>query len=143
MAYVRILSLFLAAVLSSFGTAHAGVLPRPTPIVITLDGHDYITYVSPLELTLAERMLLAPESSMQNCRREGGAAFPPGHFRLLHTPAGDEVDSIAMRIEFNPTRVVLDTEFGDVLCDGEASAHVTGVGRVFEDEFELDDPALR
>lgn len=123
------------------GHATAGVAPRPDPIVITLDGHDYVTFGSPVVLSQVTRLVLAPESSMANCRRGNSEAFPPGLFRLEHTAAGDKVDTVSMRIEFKPTRLMLGTEFGDVVCDGEANGGTTGVGRVFRDEFELDDVA--
>jgi hypothetical protein len=121
---------------------HAGVT-RPDPLVITLDGHDYVTWVSPVVFSPGTRLLLAPESSMSNCRRGDSQILPPGLFQLLHTPAGGKIDSIAMRIEFRPTRIIFDTEFGDVICDGEAPGHVTGVGRVFRDEFEPELPLTR
>ena len=127
----------LAALL--IGPASAGVTPRPDPIVITLDGHDYVTMVAPVVFSQTTRLLQAPESTMNNCRRANGEALPLGQFQLLHTPAGSKVDSIAMHIEFRPTRLVLNTQAGDVICDGEANGGTTGIGRLFRDEFELVD----
>lgn len=120
------------------GSAHAGVAPRPTPVVITLDGRDYVTFVAPVVYSPHTRLLLAPESSLVNCRRIGDLPLPIGPIQLQHTLANDKVDAVAMRIEFHPTRIFLDTVSGDVRCDGLAAGGVTGVGRVFHDEFEPD-----
>jgi hypothetical protein len=39
-------------------------------------------------------------------------------------------------VEFNPTRVVLDSSTHDVVCDGEAMGWQTGLGRLFRDDFD-------
>lgn len=110
----------------------------PKPIVITLDGHHYVTYTAPVLLSLSERLALAPEAHMSNCHRGNGLLPLFSTHRLVHSIEGAGVDVASMRIEFLPTRIVVDTLLGDVICDGEASPSETGIGRLFNDDFEVD-----
>ena len=75
---------------------------------------------------------------MDACRRAGGEPLAAGSYRLIHSPTGDFVDATAMRIALGPTRVVLDTQHGDVLCEGEAKGYETGFDRIFIGHFEHD-----
>lgn len=139
---VRVRYLLLACLVSSLlpGALHAGVRPRPAHIVITLDGRDYVTWVTPVEYSPATRLLIAFDSTLSDCRRPAGEALPAGPFQLQYTPNSDKVDAISMQVEFLPARIVLATASGDVVCDGQMPGHVTGVGRVFLDEFEPELP---
>jgi hypothetical protein len=119
------------ALLCSAASAHAGV----DPLVLTIDAHHYLVQ-APLVLTPALHLAQAPETRLSNCRRTGGLPLALGVNRLIYGLAGASLDARAMRIEFKPTRVVLDTEFGDVVCDGVALGGETGVERVFGDWFE-------
>jgi hypothetical protein len=132
----RILSLALIAVgaISSAGPAAA---QPPTPIVLTLDGLSYVTYVAPVAISPADKLILAPESRMDNCRRSSGMPLPQGVWSLVYSGAGDAVNAVTMNIRFAPTRIVLTSLFGDVVCDGVAGAGETGLGRLFRDSFEL------
>jgi hypothetical protein len=50
--------------------------------------------------------------------------------------AGDRLEADTLRIDFHPTRVVLQTGGGDVRCDGIALTGETGLDRVFRNYFE-------
>lgn len=107
----------------------------PDPIVISVDGHDYVSYGAPVVLSLAERLAQSPEAQMRACRRSSGEAPLAANFRLQ---AGDgTVDAVSMRVEFHPTRLVLATPSGDVSCGQVAGAFQTGIGRVFVGDFEF------
>lgn len=110
----------------------------PKPIVITLDGHHYVTYTTPVVISPREKLALAPEARMTNCHRGNGLPTVFGTHRLVHSMLGAGVDVASMRIEFGPTRVVVDTLFGDVVCEGEAGAGETGIDRTFRGDFEVD-----
>ena len=109
---------------------------RPDPVVITLDGKDYVS-IEPVVIAPVEHLVLAPDSSLSNCRRKIGEPFAAGPFRIEYELDGTGVDAVAMRIQFRPTQIILDTQTLDVVCDGEALGHQTGVGRVFRDTFEV------
>jgi hypothetical protein len=108
----------------------------PDPVVITLDGKDYISVV-PVVIAPVERLVLATDSSLSNCHRKVDEPLATGPFRLEYELDGTGVDAVAMRIQFHPTQIILDTQTLDVVCDGQALGHQTGVGRVFRDTFEV------
>jgi hypothetical protein len=109
---------------------------RVQPLIVTLDGRHHVTYSESIVVSPIERLVQAPELRMSACRRANAEPLAPGAYRLIHSAAGDYVDATAMRIEFGPTRVVLDTLHGDVRCDGEAKGYETGLDRIFIGHFE-------
>lgn len=137
-AHVRIIWKHSAAALLLVSTASTVAARKPDPIVITLDGRHYVTYTGPVVIALGERLVVAPEARMANCRRGGGGLLIPDLLRLTFSLQGESIDANSMRIEFDPARIVVDTLLKDVICDGEASSVETGIGRVFRDDFEPD-----
>ena len=116
--------------------ASAAAVPRVDPFVITLDQHSYTSYTWPIDIAPLLHLVQAPEALMTNCHRSSGGLPALGLSRLVYSPLGDQVGAQTLRIEFKPTRIVLETEFGDVVCDGAALAGETGLGRIFRDYFE-------
>lgn len=135
-AHVRIIWNHCGAAILLVSTAVPVAARKPDPIVITLDGRHYVTYTAPVVIALGERLVVAPEARMGNCRRDGGGPLIPDVLRL--TFSGESIDARSMRIEFAPARIVVDTLAKDVICDGEATSAETGIGRVFRDDFEPD-----
>ena len=121
------------ALLSTAASAHAGYVD---PLVVTVDGRSYVTYTSTLVLTPGLRLLQAPELRMANCRRPGALPLAFGASRLLYAALDQSVDGRSMRIDFHPTRVVFETEHGDLQCDGAALTGESGVDRVFRSNHE-------
>jgi hypothetical protein len=121
------------ALLSTAASAQAA---RVDPFVITVDAHSYVSYAWPIVISPVEHLVQAPEARMSNCRREGGLPLSLGLNKLVYSLAGANLDGQTLRIEFHPTRVVIDTAFGDTVCDGAALTGETGLGRVFRDYFE-------
>lgn len=121
------------ALLATAASAHAGYVD---PLVVTVDGQSYVTYASPLVLTPGLHLLQAPELRMSNCRRPGLLPLALGANRLIYAALGQSVDARAMRIDFHPTRVVFETEHGDLQCDGAALTGESGVDRVFRSNHE-------
>lgn len=110
-------------------------LKRPDPVVLTLDGHHYVSY-SPVEFDPQQHLVLAPDARMRNCVPLPDDGDAPGTFDLVYSDAGDlvEIDSIAL--QFGPTELVMTTANGGVVCEGEALGWETGIGRIFRDEFD-------
>lgn len=108
------------------------------PFVITVDAHSYVSYAWPIVISPRERLVQAPEARMANCRRDSGQALVAAPNRLVYAMGGSHLEAQAMRIDFRPTRVVLQTEGGDVRCDGIALTGETGIDRVFRDFFGQD-----
>ena len=106
------------------------------PLVVTVDDHSYVTYTAPLVLTPGVHLLQAPGLRMANCRRPGALPLAFGASRLLYAALDQSVDGRSLRIEFHPTRVVLETEHRDVVCDGAALTGESGVDRVFRSNLE-------
>lgn len=123
------------ALLCAAASANANA-PRLDPIVITIDAHSYVTYTSPLILTPALHLAQAPEARIANCQRTGGLPPALAPNRLIYALAGSHVEAQTMRIDFHPTRLVLQTAAGDMVCDGVALTGETGVERLFRDYFE-------
>ena len=121
------------ALLSTAASAQAA---HVDPFVITVDAHSYVSYAWPIVISPLEHLVQAPEARMRNCRREGGLPLSLGLNKLVYSLAGNNLDAQSLRIEFNPTRVVMDTAFGDAVCDGAALTGETGLERVFRDYFE-------
>ena len=109
----------------------------PDAIVVTVDGRDYATFTSPVVLSPTLKLVQAPELAMGNCQRPGGAAPVFGPVQLAFANAGT-VDATTMQIRFKPTRIVLDTLYADVRCDGESEATYSGIDRNFRGDFEID-----
>jgi len=133
---VRIYFSFCGAValLGAAAPSHAAL--RVDPFVITVDQHSYTSHAWPVTIAPLEQLVVAPEALMANCRRANGAPLATARSRLIYTASGDNVNAPSLRIAFKPTRLVMQTEFGDVECDGAALAGETGIGRVFRDYFE-------
>ena len=129
----KLVSLCGAVALLGFALPAAAVVD---PIVLTIDGRNYITITSPVVLSPAEQLLQAPEARLANCRRSNGMAPAFGAARLIYAMNGAAVDAQSLRIEFHPTRIVVDTLYGDMRCDGEANGGESGVDRIFRDLFE-------
>lgn len=109
----------------------------PQPFVVTLDAHSYVSY-APVHFAPAERLLIAPELRMSNCRRAAGAPLAPGDYRLHYGSGDDAVDAMGLEFQFQPTRAVMVSQFGDVICDGIALAGETGIARVFRGDFDVE-----
>ena len=125
------------ALLGCCGFAHAA--RYNDPMIITLDGRHYVTYTAPLVVSVAERLVVAPEAGMSLCRRSNSEPLASGPFEIIYTPEAHFVQAATMSFRFNPTRVVLQTQTGDVICDGEALGYQTGFDRVFRDNLEAFD----
>lgn len=126
-----ICGLFAAAVVSApaFGAS------RAVPVVVTLDARDYVTYTT-AALTPASSVLSVVDSGMSNCRRGDGSSPASGKWRLHRSSNTLDIDFETVRVEFNPTRLVLDSATHDIVCDGQAMGWQTGIGRVFRDDFD-------
>ena len=111
-------------------------------MVITLDGHHYVTYGPGVTYTPPLKLVQAPELRMSNCHRSNGEALAAGGFRLVYAANGSAVDATAMNMRFQPMQIELTTQFGDVVCDGEALGWEHGIHRLFLDDFEILDPAV-
>ena len=123
------------------GALAAAVVSAPSfaataqaPIVITLDARDYITYTT-ATFTPSSNVMKVVNSAMDNCRRAGGESMQSGKWHLNRSSNSLDIDFDAMRLEFNPTRLVLDSSTHDIVCDGQAMGWQTGIGRLFEDDF--------
>ena len=126
--------LILFALLGSAPALRAA-LPAD-PVVLTLDGRHYVTYAVPVSFFPGDRLLLAPEALMRNCRRSAGGATLPGTYTLVYSPMGSEVQATSITLNFGPTRFVLETASGDVVCDNEAMGWQSGIDRIFRGHFE-------
>jgi hypothetical protein len=107
----------------------------PNPVVVTLDARDYVTYSS-AALTPSSSVLSVLQSGIDNCRRGDGSAPASGRWKLHRSADTLDIDFATVRIEFNPTRLMLDSDTHDIVCDGQALGWQTGLGRVFRDDFD-------
>jgi hypothetical protein len=123
--------LFAAAVIS----APAWGASQAVPIVVTLDARDYVTY-STTTLTPSASVLSVVDSGISNCRRGDGTTPLSGPWKLHRSAETLDIDFQTVRIEFHPTRLVLDSATHDIVCDGQALGWQTGIGRVFQDDFD-------
>lgn len=123
---------FVAAVVVS---APAFAASYANPVIVTLDARDYITYTT-AAITPATRVLSVPDTGIVNCRRADGSAIGSGKWKLHRSAHSLDVDFETVRVEFNPTRLVLDSSTHDIVCDGQALGWQTGIGRVFRDDFD-------
>jgi hypothetical protein len=112
------------------------------PVVVTLDGHHYVSYGPGVTYTPPLKLVQAPELRMSNCHRANGEALAPGSFRLVYSASGGAIDATAMNMRFQPMRIELTTQFGDVLCEGEALGWEHGIERLFLDDFEIIGPPV-
>lgn len=122
----------LAAVVVSapaFGASH------PVPVVVTLDARDYVTYTT-AALTPSTSVLSVVDSGIGNCRRGDGSSPASGKWKLHRSANTLDIDFETVRVEFNPTRLVLGSATHDIVCDGQAMGWQTGIGRVFRDDFD-------
>lgn len=124
------------------GFLAAAVVPAPafaaahsTPVIVTLDARDYVTYTA-AALTPATSVLSVIDSGISNCHRENGSAMASGQWKLHRSASTLDVDFQTVRVDFNPTRLVLDSSTHDIVCDGQAMGWQTGIGRVFRDDFD-------
>lgn len=122
----------LAAIVVS---APALAIKPPAVVVVTLDARDYVTYTA-TTLTPAAGWLDVAETPIANCRRANGEMPATGEWRLHRSTEALDVDFATLRVEFNPTRLVLDSATHDIVCDGQAMGWQTGIGRVFQGDFD-------
>jgi hypothetical protein len=106
--------------------------------VLTLDGRHYIIWNVPVEFDPAERLILAPDAIVTNCRRSGGGAFGAAEFSFVYSPIGAWVPVATVQLVFGPTRFVMGSATGDVICDNEALGWQTGLDRIFRGDFDPD-----
>lgn len=130
---IRLLSCGLVAAVMSAAPALAAVLPKP--VIVTLDAHDYVTYTK-AELIPAARLLDVADSGIAHCHRANGSAAGAGAWKLYRATGPLDVDFQTLRVEFNPTRILLDSGTHDLVCEGEALGWQTGLGRLFRDDFD-------
>ena len=121
------------ALLSAAASAQA---QRVDPFVITIDAHSYVSYTWPIVISPVEHLVQAPEARMANCRSGSGVPLLPAFNKLVYSVAGHHLDAQTLRLDFHPTRVVMSTALGDVVCDGVALTGETGIDRVFRGLFE-------
>lgn len=114
----------------------AMAIKRPDPVVLTLDGRHYVSYES-VALDPRDHLVLAPDARMRNCRPLPDDDDVSGGFDLVYSDAGDLVSIDTVALHFRPTRLVMTTANGNVVCDGEAMGWETGIGRIFRDEFDV------
>lgn len=124
------------------GLAAAAVVSAPAfaasysnPVIVSLDARDYISYSS-VALSPSTSVLSATDAGITNCRRADGSAIASGKWKLHRSANSLDVDFDTVRVEFNPTRVVLGSTTHDIVCDGTALGWQTGAGRVFRDDFD-------
>lgn len=110
---------------------------RPDPVVLTLDGHHYVSYAT-VEFDPAEHLVLAPDARMSNCVPQPDDGVEPGTFDLVYSEAGDLVAIDTIALHFSPTQLVMTTAGGNVVCEGEALGWETGIDRIYRDEFDSD-----
>jgi hypothetical protein len=116
-------------------SAPALALNAPPVVVITLDARDYVAYTA-TSLIPAAGWLDVAQTPIANCRRANGEMPASGDWRLHRSAEPLDVDFATLRVEFKPTRLVLDSATRDIVCDGQALGWQTGLGRVFEDDFD-------
>ena len=107
----------------------------PAPVIVTLDARDYVTY-SAAAFTPSASTLSVVQSGIANCHRAGGSALASGRWKLHRSASSLDVDFQTVRLEFNPTRLVLDSATHDIVCDGQAMGWQTGLGRIFRADFD-------
>lgn len=124
------------------GLAAAAVVSAPAfaasysnPVIVSLDARDYITYTT-VALAPSSSVISATDAGITNCRRSDGSAIASGKWKLHRSANSLDVDFETVRVEFNPTRVVLASTTRDIVCDGQALGWQTGAGRVFRDDFD-------
>lgn len=123
---------FVAAAVTS---APAFAATAASPVIVTLDARHYVTYTA-AALTPSTSVLSVVDSGISNCRRADGGAVASGKWKLHRSSGTLDVDFETVRVEFNPTRLVLDSATHDIVCDGQALGWQTGIGRVFQDDFD-------
>ena len=126
-----------AAALCACVSASTHAAHQPQPVILTLDGFNYVTY-NEFRIDSAAHLVLAFDALMENCRRNGGGAPSTGPMSLLYSTQNSGVQLASIRIDFAPTRAVMTTTAGDVICDGEANGAQTGLGRILRGDFESD-----
>ena len=126
-----ICGVFAAAV----STAPTFAATQAVPVIVTLDARDYVTYTA-AALAPGSSVLSVVDSNIANCHRGDGSSLQSGKWKLHRSADTLDVDFDTVRIEFNPTRLVLDSASHDVVCDGAAMGWQTGLGRLFRDDFD-------
>jgi hypothetical protein len=129
------ISKWIGALLAAAAVAPAFAASVPAPVIVTLDARDYVTYAV-TALTPSASRLAVDNSGIANCHRGNGDLPASGKWKLHRSADSLDVDFETLRVEFNPTRVVLDSSTHDVVCDGEAMGWQTGLGRLFRDDFD-------
>ena len=104
-------------------------------VIVSLDARDYIT-LSAASFTPSSGVLSVPGSAIANCARVGGGSPVSGALKLHRSAETLDIDFETLRIEFNPTRLVLDSSTHDIVCEGQALGFQTGVGRIFQGDFD-------
>ena len=126
---------WICGALAAVAVAPAFAAGLPAPIIVTLDARDYVTYAT-TALTPSSNVLSVANTGIENCRRANGEMPVSGKWKLQRSVQSLAVDFETVRVEFNPTRLVLDSSTHDVVCDGQAMGWQTGVGRLFRDDFD-------
>lgn len=126
---------WICGALAAAAVAPAYAASTPAPVIVTLDARDYVAY-SVTSLTPSTSVIAVENSGIANCRRGTGELPASGKWKLHRSAATLDVDFETVRIEFNPTRLVLDSSTHDVVCDGQAMGWQTGIGRLFRDDFD-------
>ena len=126
---------WICGALAAAAVAPAFAASTPAPVIVTLDARDYITYTA-TTLSPATSVISVDNAGITNCRRANGELPNSGKWKLHRSANALDVDFDTVRVEFNPTRLVLDSSTHDVVCDGQAMGWQTGLGRVFRDDFD-------
>lgn len=137
MPFIRCARRAALLLLASVSSAAFAAPSQRQPIVVTIDGHHYVSYGPNVAYSPPLRLVQAPELRIDNCRRSNGDALAGGAFRLVYGATATALDATAMNMRFHPMQIEMATQFGDVVCDGEAAGWEHGVGRWFVDSFEL------
>jgi hypothetical protein len=126
---------WIGGLLSAVVFAAPAFAAYQTPVVITLDSIDYVSYdVAALDPVTS--ILSTPNASLSNCRRADNSLPASDKWRLHRSADTLDIDFASLRIDFNPTRLVLESSTHDIVCDGKAMGWQTGIGRVFRDDFD-------
>ena len=123
----------LAAAAGLAAPAFAAKLP--SSVMVSLDARDYLAF-SATSFTPSTGVLSVRGTQIENCRRAGGELPQSGPLKLNRSADTLDVDFATMRIEFHPTRLVLESATHDLVCDGEALGWQTGIGRIFGNDFD-------
>jgi len=127
---------WICGLVAAAGTvAPAIAASLPPSVLVSLDARDYVAYTA-TSFTPSTGVLSVTGTAIENCRRAEGGMPVSGPLKLHRSADTLDIDFATMRIDFHPTRLVLESSTHDVVCDGQALGWQTGVGRIFGNDFD-------